>query len=294
MKADAIKALIPNEAELCAVFIREFNEQPGWTCYPETGGFDVLVAHEDGRQIGVEAKLQLNAKVADQILPGEQWHSWGRGGPDHRLVIVRSITEANAGIAKMLGMLGVHVWAPRVTHRIKERVPFEYEDCAEFDVHGKLWMSEEAAKPPMHEKYGHSWLAWFDWNPEQRIVLPEFPPSVPAGVPAPVQMTPWKMAAIRVLARLRVQGYITAKQIVAEGVSPSLGPEPRARAGRAAIRTAILSFRAAGRRRHAAPHRYQQAASAAANRASSRCELKKDMGAAHVVVISHRQQQVVA
>ncbi len=221
VKADLLKTLIPTEAELCAIFMREFNEQPGWTCYPETAGFDIVVAHEDGRQIGVEAKLQLNAKVADQIMPGERSFAWRDEGPDHRLVIVRSITEANAGIAKLLRHLGVMVWAPRTCERPVLGKFCEYETGAEFNVREHLWKGEEAANPPERDEHGHHWLAWFDWNPVKRLALPELPPDVPAGVPAPVQMTPWKQAAIRVLARLRVQGYITAKEIVAEGCSPA-------------------------------------------------------------------------
>lgn len=222
MKADRLKELIPSERELCALFIREFNEQQGWTCYPETAGFDIVVAHEDGRQIGVEAKLQLNAKVADQIMPHERWGGLRDEGPDHRLVIVRSITEANAGIAKLLGHLGVMVWAPEASEQIKRGAGFEYETVARFDVRQRLWQGEEAAKPPTHPEFGHHWLAWFDWNPTKRLSLPELPPDVPAGVPSPVQMTPWKQAAIRVLARLRVQGSVTAKEIAAEGCSPSM------------------------------------------------------------------------
>nr|WP_237043901.1 hypothetical protein [Pseudomonas aeruginosa]AMP35850.1 Hypothetical protein [Pseudomonas aeruginosa] len=55
---------ISKESTLCEVFIKEFNQIPGWTCYPEAAGFDVLVVHDDGRQIGVEAKLSLNGVVS--------------------------------------------------------------------------------------------------------------------------------------------------------------------------------------------------------------------------------------
>lgn len=222
MKADELKVLIPTEAVLCAAFIRDFNAVPGWTCYPETGGYDVLVAHDDGRQIGVEAKLQLNAKVADQILPSEQWHRWDAAGPDHRLVIVRSITEANAGIAKMLRYLGVEVWEPWCGARIGSGCSIEQR--VEFQVESKLFYDKQAVADPRDGPYPsgeHSGVALYDWNPSQRIQLPEVPPTTLAGVPSPVQMTPWKMAAIRVLARLRVQGYITAKEIAGQGCAPS-------------------------------------------------------------------------
>jgi hypothetical protein len=217
MKPADLQALFPTEAALCALFIREFNEQPGWTCYPETGGFDVLVAHESGRQIGVEAKQRLNAKVAEQALPshGEELHS--RSGPDHRLVIVTSITEANAGIARMLEMFGIPVWAPRIQQGWNDRHETTHE--ATFDLERRLRDDAECTEPPRFQYHWHS--ALFDWNPVERVTLPDLPPCVAAGVPCPIQLTPWKQAALRVLARLRVQGSITAKEITAEGCSPS-------------------------------------------------------------------------
>jgi hypothetical protein len=219
MKPDEIQRFFPTEAALCALFIQEFNEQEGWTCYPETGGFDVLVAHETGRQIGVEAKLRLNAKVAQQILPshGEELH--GKHGPDHRLVIVASITEANAGIARMLELFGIPVWSPRMSYRCKRGARFEYEDVPSFDLKQKL---RDDATCATVDRFGyHYHHALFDWNPPERVPLPDLPPLVAAGVPCPVQLTPWKQSALRVLARLRVQGSITAKEIAAEGCSPS-------------------------------------------------------------------------
>lgn len=220
-RADELKSLLPHEADLCAAFMREFNELDGWTCYPETGGFDIVVAHSDGRQIGVEAKLQLNAKVADQILPSDGWHRYRAAGPDYRLVIVRGMSEASAGIAKLLEQAGVLVWAPHVGQRRKGGQGWEFEAHADFGIRDKVRMADTPAVPAVHG-HGHFGVAWFDWNPAERLVLPEVPPSLPAGVPAPIQMTPWKMGAIRVLARLRAQGHITAKEILSEGISPSM------------------------------------------------------------------------
>ena len=79
---------IEREADLCSLFIRDFNTMPGWTCYPEAAGFDVLAVHEDGRQLGVEAKLTLNAKVADQILPMRNGDFFDKPGPDYRLSLI--------------------------------------------------------------------------------------------------------------------------------------------------------------------------------------------------------------
>lgn len=217
--ADQIKELIPTETALCAIFIAEFNAQPGWVCYPETGGFDILAVHESGRQIGVEAKLVLNAKVAEQIIPADSWHRYAKDGPDHRLVIVRSITEANAGIARLLKMLGVPVWAPRCGYDY-DRVTGSSSLGAYFDLRRRLEEDQRAADPA-DGRFWFARTAFFDWNPPARVPLPPCIPEVPAGVPCPVQLTPWKQAAIRVLARLRVQGSITAKEIVEEGCSAS-------------------------------------------------------------------------
>lgn len=220
--AEQVKEVIPTEEALCRAFIAEFNEQPGWVCYPETGGFDILVVHESGTQIGVQAKLQLNAKVADQILPSKQEYLLKEEGPDHRLVIVRSLSEANEGIARLLQEMGIPVWSARVSQEytgsgmeIKTRL----SPC--FDIGRRLREEDSIAKDDSWHRVFRS-EAIFDWNPVKRIALPPAVPSCRAGIPSPVQVTPWKVAALRVLARLRIQGFITAKEIAEEGCSPSM------------------------------------------------------------------------
>mgnify|MGYP000479416528 CR=1 FL=1 len=196
-------AQIEKESDLCKLFIREFGALPGWTCFPEAAGFDVLAVHDDGRQIGVEAKLSLNAKVAEQILPKAGDGYWGKPGPDYRLVIVKRITEASAGIRRMLEMLGVSVLVPYVA---RSRAGEHY--C--FDFYRLLEAKGREAS------YCDEYL--FDWNPSERCHVPAFRQALPAGVPSPVKLTPWKEKAIRVVALMRQQGYITAKQISAHGL----------------------------------------------------------------------------
>lgn len=203
------KPTIKSEAELCVAFIDQFNELDGWTCYPETAGFDVLVVHDDGRQIGVEAKLKLNAKVADQILPDAWAVRSSAPGPDHRMVIVGDITDASLGIVKMLESLGVAVLKPSFRHRFRgSRLDSVYE----LDFGLKDWMRQ-----------GTPWRPHLvDWNPPERCQVPCVVPDVPAGVPAPLRLTPWKESAMRVLIQLRRQGFITAKQITEHGISVSV------------------------------------------------------------------------
>ncbi|AIR90478.1 hypothetical protein [Pseudomonas cremoricolorata] len=204
------KTPIKTEAELCEIFIRDMNAQPGWTCYPETGGFDILVVHEEGRQIGVEAKLALNAKVADQIMPNPWQYRYGLKGPDHRLVIVSKISDASAGIAKLLGFMGVPVLIPRhgtvrIPAGLIERVHFEDYKLREL-LAGTGYFND-------HDL--------FDWNPEERCQVPMVVPQVAAGVPSPTRLTPWKEKALRALALMRSQGFITSRQLKELGMSPT-------------------------------------------------------------------------
>jgi len=210
VKPAEAKAHFPTEASLCELFTRDIQAVEGWTCYPETAGFDILAVHASGRQIGVEAKLQLNAKVADQILPSDFDARYGREGPDHRVVIVACITDASEGIARMLNMLGVTVWTPRHDGRAP------YFNVAS-ELHYEAIADREDGKW-REVALGH---VLFDWNPVQRCALPDMVPNVPAGVPAPIRWTPWKAGALRVLALLKLHGRITAKQIAAQGISPS-------------------------------------------------------------------------
>ena len=74
----------PKETDLCAAFIAAVPKD--WLCYAETGGWDILlVRRNDGCQIGVEAKLRLNAEVLCQA--AEAWYQPDQG-PDYRAVLI--------------------------------------------------------------------------------------------------------------------------------------------------------------------------------------------------------------
>lgn len=195
---------IETEADLCNIFMRDFNALPGWTCYPEAANFDVLAVHDDGRQLGVEAKLALNAKVADQILPMINGDFFEKPGPDYRMVIVPTISKSSQGIAKMLAMLGVEVMAPRLSR-------FLSGDEYSFSFHNLLEARGQETS------FGGQYL--FDWNPAVGCYVPALLQALPAGVPSPVQLTPWKEKALQLVALMRRQGFLTAKQIAGHGQS---------------------------------------------------------------------------
>jgi len=217
MKAAEIKARFPTEAALCALLCECLASTGRWEIYPETAGFDVLAVWKaTGHQLGVEAKLQLNSKVADQILP-HHWRGGGSRGPDFRAVLVPCATEANYGIARMLEMLGVQVLVPDSCSNRWNPQPGE-------QIHRDVYRSDMRNAAPWDAEAGplHNYCqpAWFDWNPTQRCVLPEIVPLVAAGVPSPLRLTPWKIGALKVLADIEVDGFTTAKSVRSHGVDP--------------------------------------------------------------------------
>ena len=68
------------EADLCREFTAAVREHGEWTAYPETCGWDLVLVHQTGVQIGIEAKKTLNAKVLVQALP--RWRRDEENGPD--------------------------------------------------------------------------------------------------------------------------------------------------------------------------------------------------------------------
>ena len=188
------KAKYATEAELCADFIAWAQPQ-GWTAYPETEGWDVLMVAPSGHQLGVQAKLKLNAKVLAQAAPGPSAFSqWGRDrGPDFRALLVPERSEL-ASIATMLGFAVI--------------TPGYQGFACETGLYGVSYYGA-----PMKE-----W-AMTDWNPATRERLPDYVPDVPAGVPGPRSLSRWKVGALRVMATLELRGEVTRKEVEALGLN---------------------------------------------------------------------------
>lgn len=184
------------EADLCAAFIAwvqgsagEFNhgiQCPKWTPYAETAGWDILLVGADGTQIGVQAKLRFNLKVLDQTIPGG-WDAWRGEGPDYRAVLVPT-TDSSA--EHLCSALGLTLFRPGG----RNYGGFDHRHSIDF-------------VPGLNMEHWNG--GWHYWNPERRHPLPEFVPDVVAGASGPVQLTKWKIAALRVVARLELRGFVT-------------------------------------------------------------------------------------
>ena len=184
------------EAALCAAFLAWAAKTKGVTCYAEWAGWDILLVYADGYQLGIQAKLRLNAEVIDQAAPDKYGFDHDSPGPDFRAVLVPALNPLS-GIAARLGLV---VFYARETGYPKSHIVFE---------------------PDLAER-GH-WRSgtWLDWNPAKRHELPPVLTDAVAGSPCPVTLTPWKLAAMDVLAEIQVKGTITTKRMRELGVNPS-------------------------------------------------------------------------
>ncbi len=174
------------EAEMCAAFM-EWARIQGYTPYPETAGWDILLVDANGFQTGVEAKLKLNAVVIEQALDRYGLDQ----GPDYRAVLIPTLRGD---------------FLRTVCHHIGLDI-FYYE--------GRPWHQGTHSFRIDDEFRGRERL---DWNPVKRCTLPAYVPDVESGRPGPIQLTPWKVGALKVLAHIEVHGSITRKQVGYYGI----------------------------------------------------------------------------
>lgn len=181
----------PSERELCENFAATAAEQ-NWTVYPETFGWDLLIVR-DGVQVGVQAKRTANLAVVAQALP-QAWRLGKEPDPDHRAVLVPAITRDLVDVARAAGLATFGFILHRTTVRYDTR---------------PNWIAAALENAKRWERSGP-------------YVLPDAPPPLPAGVPAPRQLTAWRIKAIRLCAKLRTAGVLTTADFKAEKISPRL------------------------------------------------------------------------
>lgn len=182
------------EVDLCAEFIAALGkEKDRWTAYAETCGWDILLVRSaDGFQIGIQAKLKLNSHVISQMLEdGRPWTAT-KPGPDCRAVLVPN--ESAGAFDLIAGYIGFTII------RVSKRLPHETGDCF-----------KRVFRPRLPIFGGESWGAddWYECAPAKRHPLPEYVPDVRAGASAPLQLTKWKIAALKIAVTLEIRGYLT-------------------------------------------------------------------------------------
>lgn len=194
-----------SEAELVAEFVAQLTNQTRrenpWTVYSETAGWDVLLVHETGFQIGLEAKLSLNAKVIEQALDGV--HSrWNAAGPDYRGVLVPA-KKLQHHLGRICSVLGLGI------------IPLRKREAG---LATWQWLNL-----PGEDSYARDWP---HWCPAERCKLPDFVPDTAGGHKSPVQLTDWKVKAIKLMIVLERRGYVTRADMKALNISPSRWTDP--------------------------------------------------------------------
>lgn len=201
-----------SEAELCRAFASCIPE--GWTAYNEACGFDIVLAHETGYQIGVEAKLTLNAKVLAQVIH-RRWQC-GRS-PDFRAVLVGRIVAENAILAKALEVTVLTIQEQPTRFRM---VNWQGPERAIWKLSREL----PEIKPAKYFPKQYDWMRrdeWFDEAPVERLDLPDYVPDVEAGHPSPMVLSDWKIKAIKVCVHVETGAPVTRRTFKDLKIDPS-------------------------------------------------------------------------
>lgn len=214
-KDEAEGAAFPTEEALCHAFALQVPEE--WVVYPESAGWDMLLVHrEGGWQVGVEAKLALNTKVLIQA--DGRGHRW-TVGPDFRAVLVAKTNPELETLAKRLGFTVI---------RPKQAGQWSWPKFNGFNrrpgppiptFHPPLPETERLVK--IREWWSDWSPHWLDCYPLEREKVPEFVPEVKAGVPSPMILSDWKIAAMRLCIWLRRNRSITRAHFKAFKIDPS-------------------------------------------------------------------------
>jgi hypothetical protein len=185
---------------------RNAEDPSTWTIYHESCGYDlVLVEDQTGVQVGIEAKLALNLKVIDQVLPNR----YSTNGPDYRAVLVpRAGTQLGlVGICQQIGIAVLTIYNTKVPYAGQRAVKPEWRVAEQL--------------PDERVDYDYSMHNWHPWLPVERCKLPEYVPDVVGGKAAPVALTDWKIRAIKLLILLDKRGHVTRKDMAALKISPT-------------------------------------------------------------------------
>ncbi len=199
----AKKPPFATEAALCAAFIDAIDKR-SWVAFPETGGFDILLVRKvDGFQIGVEAKLVLNLRVLTQALEEARWWETKHTGPDCSAILVPD-NVPSGGLAAILPHLAVTMIVMR------------------FGLDWRLNKRFSPELPREGDEYGaeHDRREWHELCPDVRLPLPDYVPDVVAGSSAPLQLTTWKIAAIKIAVIAERRGFVTRSDFRALKIDP--------------------------------------------------------------------------
>ena len=216
----------------------------GWQVYAETAGWDlVLVRPEDGFQVGVEAKLRLNADVLCQVIGHDSRLRQGYG-PDCHAVLVPA-AKAIGGLTTIARRLNIVVingsGPPARDHSV-------FRDGVWYG--GRDGWKGCCFAPGLPKRNDGQYMdpAWPELCPDRRVTLPDYVPDVVGGASAPIALTHWKIQAIKIACLIEHRGWVTRSDFKAVNLHMSRWTEgqwlSRIGGGRWAAGPGMPDFRA--------------------------------------------------
>lgn len=191
MARDGERLKFSTEVAMCTAFIEAIDKRT-WTPYAETAGWDILlVRRRDGFQIGVQAKLRFNVQVINQALESGYTYAIKGPGPDCRAVLVPDYA-CQTGLGTICDYLGVTVIRMQTDLDLDRRYNSAFQP----------WLPDRD-----DGRYGDG--HWHELAPAKRCALPEYVPDGVAGAPSPIQLTDWKVKALKLCVLLDERGYVT-------------------------------------------------------------------------------------
>jgi hypothetical protein len=181
----------PTEAALCAAFIAAIG--PDWVAYAETENWDILLVRKiDGFQIGIQAKLRFGVDVINQAIEDGWTYKATMPMPDCRAVLVPDAEDK--GFGKICDHLGLNVIRVR--------------DLERFGLNPKYNPRFLPYLPRIGDRHSND---WHETATLKRHALPEYVPDVAAGAPSPLQLTDWKIKAIKLAVTLEMRKHLTRR-----------------------------------------------------------------------------------
>ena len=180
------------EAALCAAFIAAIG--PDWVAYAETAGWDILLVRKmDGFQIGVQAKLRLGVDVVNQAIEDGWAYKAAGPHPDCVAILVPDCEDKRFG-------------------RICDHIGLTIVRVTDLKARGLNPLYNSVFRPILPkfgDRYSHE--DWHETATVQRHQLPEYVPDVAAGAPSPLQLTDWKIKAIKLAITLEMRKHLTRR-----------------------------------------------------------------------------------
>lgn len=182
-----------SEEALCRAFT-DYAKVHNWMIYPEQGSWDILLVR--GKiQIGVQAKKVASVHMLLQALPGSvpTSRSYGIKGPQYRAVLYGRASgrtdSARTGHDNEIKALAMRLGLLVIKPPSLDREWLSARENLSFHTSYKYHCAGGALRKIRFRHY--------NWRPKKPEWVPPFRPDLPAGVPCPQNVGPWKIAAIK-------------------------------------------------------------------------------------------------